>query len=199
MARREPSGVPHRVLRRRRSRWRPGRGVVAQQRAAPGVAATPARGPLGGHQLAGLMGRSRGDTHSERHLLRGDGPRPHAGDLQRERSVADRPDDHRVGNRRAAATVAPGHPLRRGALVPGVLRTRSRQRPRQPAYHRRRRRRRVRGERSEDLDIDGPYREVGPLPAAHRPDGDRARRQTRGHHGVHHRHGHTRDIHPPDP
>ena len=60
------------------------------------------------------------------------------GHLQRQRPVADRPDDHPLGHRRAEGPLDPEHPQRRGPLVPGLHRARGRQRPGQPAHHRRR-------------------------------------------------------------
>ena len=51
------------------------------------------------------VGRPRRDGHPERHLQRDDGEVPHAGHLQRQRPVADRPDDHPLGHRRAEAAV----------------------------------------------------------------------------------------------
>ena len=94
---------------------------------------------------------------------------PHAGHLQRQRHLADRPDDHPLGHRRAEAALAARHPRRRRALVPGLQRARGRQRPRQPAHHRHPRRRRVRRQRPEDLDLHRAPRQVGPVPRAHRP------------------------------
>ena len=54
--------------------------------------------------------------------------------------------------------------------------------------HRDPRRRPVRRQRPEDLDLVRAPRAVGAVPAAHRPDRVRARREARGHHRVHHRH-----------
>ena len=90
------------------------------------------------------------------------------------------------------AALAPQHPRGPRALVPGVLRARRRQRPRQPAHHRHPRRRPLRGERPEDLDLDRPPRQVGPVPAPHRPDGHRAGCQARGDHRLHRRHARRR-------
>ena len=86
------------------------------------MAAPAQRGPVGGHQLAGGVGWSRCHTHPERHLLGGDG-QADAGYLQRQRAVADRPDDHQVGHRRAARPLDPQHPQRRRPLVSGLQRT----------------------------------------------------------------------------
>ena len=62
-----------------------------------GLAAATERGPVGCDQLAQGLGRARGHTRAERHLLRGDGARARSRHLQRERDLADRPDDHRAG------------------------------------------------------------------------------------------------------
>ena len=121
--------------------------------------------------------------------------------LQRQRHRADRAVDHLVGHRRPEGALAARHPRRERALVPGLLRTAGRLRPREPAHDRDPLRRRValRRERPEDLDQLRADREVGPVPDAHRPDRDRARPQARGHHHVHRRHGAARHRHPPDP
>ena len=105
------------------ARWAAGRPRDhGRDGAAPRLAAHAERGPVGGDQLADGVGRARRDGHAERHLQRGDGARSHAGHLQRERLVADRPDDHPVGHRRAEGPLAPEHPQRRRALVPGLQR-----------------------------------------------------------------------------
>ncbi len=103
------------------------------------------------------------------------------------------------GTAGAAAAVAARDPLGRRALVPGLQRAAGRLRPRQPPHDGGARRRRVRRQRPEDLDLHRAPREVGPLPAPHRPRGDRARRQARGHHRVHHRHGDAGHRVPADP
>ena len=105
-----------------------------------------------------------------------------------------------LGHRRSSSEpLAARDPLGRRALVPGLQRAAGRLRPREPPHHRDPRRRRVRRQRPEDLDLHRAPREVGSVPLPHRPGRDRARREARGHHRVHHRHGDARHRVPPDP
>ncbi len=184
MAGRQPAGIHGVGGDRGREQPRP-----PHHAAPPGLAALPARGTVGGDQLAQVLGRPRGHRHAEHHLLRGDGTGQDPGDLQRQRPVADRAHDPALGHRGAAADVAPRDPQRRCPLVPGLHRARSRFRPGQPAHPGRARRRRVRRHGPQDLDLHRPPGQVGPLPRAHRPHRHRARGQARGDHGPHRRHG----------
>ena len=105
MARREPARLPRAGRDRRRARRRD----APHDGAPPGVAAAAARGRVGGDQLAARVGRPRGHHDAERHLLRGDGAGEDAGHLQRQRHLADRPDDHALGvTGDAAARGCPG-------------------------------------------------------------------------------------------
>ena len=168
---------------------------------AQGVAAQAQRRPLGRDPVARGVGRARRDDRAVGHLHAGDGEVPLPRHLQRERHRADRPVDHRVGHRGPEGALAARHPRRDRALVPGVLRTAGRLRPREPAHHRDPLRRRValRRERPEDLDLLRADREVGAVPVPHRPDRDRARTQARRHHRVHRRHGTARHRGAADP
>ena len=199
LARRQPRQVPRELGRGRRPGRRSGLRLRPDPGAAQGLAAPAERGALGGHQLAEGVERPRGHAGAERDLRRGDGAGARPGHLQHERHLADRPDDHQVGHAGAAAALAAVHPQRRRALVPGLQRARGRLRPRQHAHDGDPRRRPLRRERPEDLDLLRAPREVGSVPPAHRPDRVRARREARGHHRVHHRHGDARHRVPPDP
>ena len=64
----------------------------------------------------------------------------------------------------------------RHLVVPGLLRTRGRLRPRVAAHHRGARRRQLRHQRPEDLDDAGPVRRLDLLPGPHRPATPRRRR-----------------------
>ena len=81
-----------------------------------------------------------------------------------------RPHPHRVRHRGAEAPLPARHRPRRGALVPGLQRTRRRVRPRRGPDHRRAGRdRRLRtGHRPEDLDLPRPGRRLVLRPRPHR-------------------------------
>ena len=179
-----------------RRRQAVGRGVPA---ATGRLAARAQQGSLGGHPLARRVRRPGRHRHAAGHRLRGDGRVPHAGDVQHQRRLADRADDHHLGHRRAEGPVAPEHPRGPRPLVPGLLRAPGRQRPGQPADDRHLGRRPLRGQRPEDLDLDGPPGQVGPVPAPDRPHGHRTRGQARGDHRLHRRHGDAGHRVPADP
>ena len=86
----------------------PGGGQVVRLRphpgAAQGLAAPAQRRSVGGDQLAEGVERSRGHAGAERDLRRRDGAGARAGHLQRERHLADRPDDHQVGHARSSSS-----------------------------------------------------------------------------------------------
>ena len=63
----------------------------------------------------------------------------------------------------------PPHRPRRGLVVPGLLRTRLRVGPREPAHPRRGQGRPFPGQRPEDLDLRRPVRRLDLLPRTHRP------------------------------
>ena len=88
---------------------------------------------------------------------------------QRPRHPARRPDDHDVGHRRAEAALPQPDPLRRGDLVPGLLRARRRLRPRGAQDARGARRRRVGRHRAEGVDERRAVLEVVHARRAHRP------------------------------
>ena len=74
-----------------------------------------------------------------------------------------------AGIRGAEAALPVPAARRRGDLVPAVQRARRRQRPRRPRHPGRARRRRVGRQRPEDLDLDGPPRQVRHPHRPHRP------------------------------
>ena len=78
------------------------------------------------------------------------------------------------GNEEQKKDAPAGHPLRRGRLVPGVLRARVGLRPRVAADARGEGRRRLRHQRAEDLDVGRAVRAADDPAGAHRPGGAEA-------------------------
>ena len=122
-----------------------------------------------------------GLTALEQVILAEEFERAGRADRHRQRRVLD-PDDRqhaaRLGHRRAEAALPPADPLRRGPLVPGLLRAERRQRPRQP-----RQRAVLDGDewvhqRPEDLDVRRPPRQLDLRAVPHR----RRRAEAQGHH-----------------
>ena len=107
-------------------------------------------------------------------LVRGrrPGQRPAA---HRHRPRHGRADDPRVRHRRAEAALPAAALVRRGGLVPAVLRARRRLRPRRPRDPRRPRRRRLDRQRPEGVDVLGAHRRPGDPDRPHRPRRPQAR------------------------
>ena len=110
-------------------------------------------------------------------LLRGDRPRARAAAGERARPAARRPDADGVGHRRAEGALPLPDPLRRGDLVPGLLRARGGLGPRRAENPRRQGRRRMGHQRPEGLDQRRAVLQVVHARRAHR---QRGRPSTRG-------------------
>ncbi len=158
------------------------RGEPARRHAPQGAggAPRPARGHGGvaANPLPQGMGRAQLAHRVRRHRL-GPGPAVHLrGGVRRRRHAPPaplRPEDGRAGDPalrrcRAARPLPPPHPLRRGLVVPGLLRARVGLGPGLAAHPRGAGGGPLRGERPEDLDHAGPARRLDLLPGPHRPN-----------------------------
>ena len=159
---------------------------------------TRAAGPRSTGRRSGAAARPRRRRTSSTPRMMARVPR--ARHLQRQRHLADRPDDHPLGHRGAEGAVAARHPQRRRALVPGLHRAAGRLRPRQPAH----------APRSPTATTtSSTARRSGSRPRTSRkwglflvrtdPTAIERGAQARGHHRVHRRHGDARHRVPPDP
>ena len=133
------------------------------------LAEDPARARLGRAGLAETVRRSRLGSGRDAHLRRGS--------RSRRRAAPDsvRPEDgcarhHGVRHAGAAAALPAAHRERRRLVVPGLLRTGRRLRPRLAQDARRTTRRSLRRERPEDLEHARPIRRLDLLPGAHRSE-----------------------------
>ena len=133
-------------------------GHAARPRPAGRVVAAPVRRRRPERARAGDPGRGvlpgrRAHRHRQRRVRHPDGRQHHPA----------------VGDRGAEAALPAPHPLRRGPVVPGLLRAQRRVRSRQPGLPRRARRRRVGHQRPEDLDVGRPSGQLDLRAGPHRP------------------------------
>ena len=163
----EPPRGDARAPRRRRSLRRAGDARVEPR--------APRRG-LRGPDLAEGVRRRRRAVHAPGDLPRGDGARRGAAARRRDRPRHGRADDHGARHRGAEGALPGADPLRRGDLVPGLLRAGRGLRPRGRADERAPGEREVRRRRAEGLVVvRAPRRLLHPA-HAQRPGLDAPRR-----------------------
>ncbi len=149
-----------RVHRREPSRRFAGAWGAAVRGRRPRVEPEARRGRVCGPHLAEGVRRRRRAVQPPGDLPRGAGARRGSVASRRDRPRHGRPDDHRLGDRRAEGALSREDPERRGDLVPGLLRARCRQRPRRGAHPDRGPRRPLPRQRAEGVVVVRAHRRL---------------------------------------
>ena len=158
---------------------------AADQRVAPDretlrkthrLAKEDARRRLGRNFLAEAIWRARRRFYAAGDFRRGIFPCPRADPAGGERDQPARPDPDPMRHRGAETAAPAAHPCRRGALVPGLFRTRRRRRSGEPQDPRGRSRRPFRRQRPEGVDLGRAFRRLVLFAGPHRPRGAQASR-----------------------
>ena len=121
------------------------------------------------HHLADGVRRPRPAAGVPGHLPGGVGPARRTRSRRGDRPRHGRADDHGVGEHRAEGALPAPTAVRRGDLVPGLLRARRRLRPRLAAHQGRARRRQLGGQRAEGVVLVRARRGLVPAAVPHRP------------------------------